>query len=1567
MILFLISALTKDDFSVKGTTLFISGKGNITNKVVLAACDIKLIETIIIEEGPTSIDNLAFENMINLKSITIGPSIDNIRSSGFRGINTIEEIYVDENNPNFVTDEYMALYSTDMTALVKVPNTLSPDYQIPRTVTYIYDEAMARLQKINSIFFHKELTYIGYRCIWYPKRITEVTFEAGIKITELSCLGYIHITTVTIPKSVKVIKDAAFWRSYYVKSINFEPGSNLQTIEKNAFGYCYALASFTFPPKCTTIKSEAFSFCTSLLEITIPASITTFELGAFTNAPNIKTINFDPNNQNYTVIDNSILMSIDGSQTIYVVASVTSLYITESMSTIGQTALQSCENLTTINVDPNNRYFYSENGILYSKNKIKAIAAVGGIIRANIINDVTEIGPYCFSQCSKLQTVTLSSKLVTINILAFFNCTKLGKIEMPAPLTTIKSQAFYFCKNLATCKFLGDNLQTVETYAFLNTKLQSIEFSSKLKTVAHEAFGSLPSLSVIKFNPDCPLSVITYMSFFNNRATEILIPKNVERIEYKAFENSIKVINLTFANPSKLKSIDYNAFTYMLITELTLPKTLLTIGQNAFYGISTLKKLAFETGSKMTTFGPSCFRDCVLLEIVQVPSSITTLDPTTFIGCTNLLEINVPNDNPKYSSQFGIVYSISGERLVTCPGGITEATIKNTILVIGLNAFFGCSKLRSIVFEQGCKLEVMEEGTFASCTSLTSIDLPTSLQTVQRGAFEGCTALETISFPDNCAVNLDADSIFANCISLTTVRFGAFCALTIIGEHEFSCCYNLSTITIPANCTTIGAYAFENCTSLSSITYELNSKISVFGEGAFAGCVSLNDYYVPDVFVNITSECFGSAPNISRVFIEDNLRIIKIGSHAFSTFPLKEFIIGTNTTVDIIENNAFRGRQITSLTLNNLVKIEDHAFRDCFNLTTITFKDISVIGQYAFSGCNSLTTFKIPASCTSIGNSAFRDCSSLNSITFDPKTVVSTFGTFSFYGCESLLRIDIPASLVTIGANSFQNLKLQTVTFIGTSKLATIGDNAFNGCKSLNPFDFPNSLKTIGNNAFQNCIAFSTLKFTTSSLLSTIGNNAFNGCSNIKSLSFPPNLLTIGSSAFINLKNLASLTFMGTPKFTTFGASSFSGCSALKTFTIPSSCTQIDTNAFQNCIALTGIDNIGNSKVNLIGASAFSGCSALTSFEVPQTCTSLGKSAFQNCVKLDTLTFRRNSKLTSVGLNCFAGCNLLTSFAIPDSFTTLSAEVFGNAPKITKVIIPSSMKVSVIRSGTFQSIDLNSLVLESSVTIDEIEDNVFAGKKITNFNINNDISLGEGVFKDCSLLKSVSFNHIQRIGPMTFANCISIKSIKLDFRTTSSSSRRVKEVTSIPVSCFENCSKLESIEILGSVSVIETNAFKNCENLEFKRLNTITQIKDYAFYNCSSIELPPKIVNIGNFAFSGTAVIDNHERTKHYELMLPNSLKSFGKFSFVNTGITIVYYAGGNKLETPYNAFSPGTVARVTYNYNFGNLGGLPVYVFDGDNPDVFFITDVENPRAYYRLMANAVGGLLAFQVFIVM
>lgn len=97
-------------FLVKGTTLMVSGPGNITKANVIAACDLNLIDTVVIDEQTNSIDVYAFENMKQLRSLTIGPDLNNFRAEAFRSVQTLEEIIVHKDNTNFITDSYSVLY-----------------------------------------------------------------------------------------------------------------------------------------------------------------------------------------------------------------------------------------------------------------------------------------------------------------------------------------------------------------------------------------------------------------------------------------------------------------------------------------------------------------------------------------------------------------------------------------------------------------------------------------------------------------------------------------------------------------------------------------------------------------------------------------------------------------------------------------------------------------------------------------------------------------------------------------------------------------------------------------------------------------------------------------------------------------------------------------------------------------------------------------------------------------------------------------------------------------------------------------------------------------------------------------------------------------------------------------------------------------------------------------------------------------------------------------------------------------------------------------------------------------
>ncbi|EAX99054.1 surface antigen BspA-like [Trichomonas vaginalis G3] len=635
-------------------------------------------------------------------------------------------IYLSEDNPYFAIDDYGALYSKDMSTLYKVPPQNS-EYIIPRTVTTIIEYALFGMQHLSALNIPNTVTSIGTRLIMYSK-IPLITNEKGINLTQLSFLGYSQIKNFTVPKSVQVLKDSCFWRCYNMLSIDFEEGSELEIIESSAFGYCN-FQQIIIPAPCKEIRKSAFNYQQKLKNISLPATIQKLYPDTFLNCQNIQYISLDDQCENYSLIDNVILQSADGLQTIYIVSTITSITITASMKTIGNSVLQGCDNLTTITVDPNNKYFSASNGILYDLKKTKSIAAVGGIVKAVVADSVTMIGPSCFAGCQKMPSITLGSKVVSIEFQAFTNAKKITTITFPATLKYIRGSAFYYATILRTVRFLGDSLETIGTLAFQGTRLSSITFGSNLKLIEHDSFNGIP-LTSLTFHPDCPMQKIRYNTSYQTKLTKVSIPRAVKVIEYYAFYNIKSLVTIEFQGPANITEIQRNVFSNANITTLSLLNTLTSLSNLAFFGCTYLETLIFEEGMMLDSLGQSCFRECLNLVRVQLPSSISDLSPTTFIGCTKLQSIDIPSDNANYSSEQGIVYSKSGDRLIICPAGLSSATIKKTILVIGSNAFYGCSLLETITFEPGCRLETMEEGTFGGCTALVRVDLPTSLQVV---------------------------------------------------------------------------------------------------------------------------------------------------------------------------------------------------------------------------------------------------------------------------------------------------------------------------------------------------------------------------------------------------------------------------------------------------------------------------------------------------------------------------------------------------------------------------------------------------------------------------------------------------------------------------------------------------------------------------------------------------------------------------------------------------------------------------------------------------------------------
>ena len=94
----------------------------------------------------------------------------------------------------------------------------------------------------------------------------------------------------------------------------------------------------------------------------------------------------------------------------------------------GKNPFANCENLSSITVDENNPYYYSENNCLIEKNETKTL--IVGCKTSIIPSDVTVIGDGAFSGCSGLTNIDIPDSVTKIESSAFYNCSGLKSISI---------------------------------------------------------------------------------------------------------------------------------------------------------------------------------------------------------------------------------------------------------------------------------------------------------------------------------------------------------------------------------------------------------------------------------------------------------------------------------------------------------------------------------------------------------------------------------------------------------------------------------------------------------------------------------------------------------------------------------------------------------------------------------------------------------------------------------------------------------------------------------------------------------------------------------------------------------------------------------------------------------------------------------------------------------------------------------------------------------------------------------------------------------------------------------
>jgi hypothetical protein len=97
---------------------------------------------------------------------------------------------------------------------------------------------------------------------------------------------------VVVLSHVTVLKRRSFSEREALKAVSFEGGSQLRSIEQQAFASCHSLLSIRLPASLEVIEEGAFSECWSLVELTFeaPSKLRVIGSGAFDRCQALRSI-----------------------------------------------------------------------------------------------------------------------------------------------------------------------------------------------------------------------------------------------------------------------------------------------------------------------------------------------------------------------------------------------------------------------------------------------------------------------------------------------------------------------------------------------------------------------------------------------------------------------------------------------------------------------------------------------------------------------------------------------------------------------------------------------------------------------------------------------------------------------------------------------------------------------------------------------------------------------------------------------------------------------------------------------------------------------------------------------------------------------------------------------------------------------------------------------------------------------------------------------------------------------------------------------------------------------------
>ena len=919
------------------------------------------------------------------------------------------------------------------------------------------------------------------------------------------------------------------------------------------------------------------------------------------------------------------------------------------------------------------------------------------------------VGEDAFRHCMSLTSVQIDS-VKEIGEGAFYSCGKLTTVTLPATVLSVGGLAFAGCSSLRSFSYREG--ASISEDALDGNNLFEVYRPSN--------------------DADCFGAVVVHTNAYTARST---ITTDADGFVFACNpDNEWELIG--YLKPES-KTVDLpDSFIY---GDQTI--TSYRIHEKAFcYAGYYAQFVSVSISSAVTAIGKEAFARCGGLNELSVPLSVKE------IGENALIETAFYNDANNW--QDGFLY--------------LKANDGDSYFLLTVRPVVGVRLSDAVVKE---KTAVIADKTFALCSDMKTLTLPSTIVSVGKDLLTGCPQIASLTLPF-VGKTSDPD------------EEGGFLSYLFGGESyadNAALPTSLTSLTV-TNATVMPEYALYRCDGLKTIVL---NKVSAYRDYSLYGCVNANVSALAEIS-SVGAYAFYDCIGLGAVSLANSLS--SVGRYAFYHTGLRRITIPART---------------------------------------------ESIGEYAFSESPYLYNAVLGPQLTFLGVGAFKNCIGLIQVTVG-EAMVETGANVgiqadAFYGCRKLVEVFNKSQNLSLNLNSAENgyltryakqiIRTETatriverddfcladfgdgkylLTYIGTASAISLPENynatspsykiypyAFAGNERIKKVVMSPAATEIGEYAFMDCSAMTEVTVSSSAYL--IGKGAFTR-SGLAGVSLPTSITAIGESAFEDCPDLTSVVF---------GA-------GVRT---------IGLYAFRNCTSLTAISL--SASVETIGEEAFFGCSSARNLTVRQNVTSVGKRAFAECVMLNRIVWDSFIQPTSdsqlfenAGSNSFGITADFTSVAaIPDFFFDTGS--VATAPKVVDVLIGSS--VTKIGKYAFRNLEIGTTEIVLPASLSELGDFCFENSRIGSITLPDSVSVvGVGVFKDCAFLNTVMLSSGMTTIPMgMFEGCRAIVSVVLP-----------RSVTTVSENAFLNCSAMQNVAVFNTLTAIGNNAFSGCTGLK---------------------------------------------------------------------------------------------------------------------------------------------------------